>query len=363
MEQNIFARSRKENVIFKNERYLYPEFVPERLPHRDSQINSIVYAFNPILQGSKPHNIFVSGPTGTGKTVTIKYVLGQLEEYSDRAKSIYVNCFEFDSRNAILSRIASELEIVVPRRGLSTDEIYSKIIEKMKKISFTPVVILDEIDQLANREEHSSLLYDLLRAVEYQKNRFGVVILSNDSGFTAKLDARVKSSLLEERIEFPAYSPQQLKDILRERAEQAFMPNVLETEVINVAAAHAAKNGGDARIAIESLWKAGREAEGENSPKVKLSHLRTVLDKIMPSPSRSLGELSQQEKKLLKHIDENDGITAKELYEKVQGLSERRIRELLQRLEDKSIIKSKPFRLGRRGLTKKLFLIRDVDLQ
>ena len=35
-----------ENRVLKNETFLYPEFVPERLPHRDKEIDELVFAFN-----------------------------------------------------------------------------------------------------------------------------------------------------------------------------------------------------------------------------------------------------------------------------------------------------------------------------
>jgi cell division control protein 6 len=280
MASNLFERHSREQGVFKNERYLWPEFVPERLPHRDAEINSIVYALNPVTKGGKMHNLFLHGPTGTGKTACIKYVLSQLEEFSDRAKTHYINCFEYGTRHAVLASIASFIGAVIPRRGTAADEVFTQMVEKLKTLNYAPIVILDEADQLEKSGEHSALLYDILRVIEYQKNRIGLVLISNDAGFTSRLDERVRSSLSAEVIEFVPYSPVQMKDILRERCEQAFSESVLESDVINLAAAFAAKNGGDARVAIEALWKAGREAQREGSNTVSLKHLRRAMDTI-----------------------------------------------------------------------------------
>ncbi len=364
MPRNIFENAAPEGAIFKNESYLYPEFVPERLPHREEQIDALVYCFSPIAKGAKPHNVFVYGKTGTGKTVSVKYVMNELQEHTDRAKSLYINCFEYSSRASVLSEVANFIGAVAPRRGLSTDEIYSKLLESARRLQFTPIIILDEADQLSanGKEDASKLLYDLLRMIEYEKIRFGIALISNSQEFLAKLDARVRSSLAEERIEFLPYSPMQLKEILRERAEFAFLPNALENEVINVAAAHAAKLGGDCRIAIESLWKAGRLAEKEGANKVALKHLCSAFELIETSPGRKPANfLSETEKGMLKIILQEKQINSGDLfaaYNKTakEKLSERHLRDIIGKLEKKQIISSEGINLPKRGRTRRISL-------
>ena len=357
MKKNIFERSGKEKQVFKDEKYLYPEFVPERLPHRDREIDALVYGFNPLVKGGKPHNFFVVGPTGVGKTACVKYVLNELQEYSDRAKALYLNCFEFNARHAILSKIANFLGAPVPRRGIATDEIYSRFLEALKKADFSPVIVLDEVDQLLLKADGSKLLYDLLRVVEYERARVALVLISNDIELTAKLDSRVRSSLTEEKIVFESYTPAQLKDILRERASFAFLSGALGEEVIPVAAAHAAKLGGDARIAIESLLKAGREAEKENSGKVEVKHLKKSFESVdAVSLLKGIRHLNESEALLLKLIAEKPGIFSGELFKafggKTEPLSERRLRDLLNGLEKKNFVFSEQVSLGNKGKTR-----------
>ena len=209
----------------------------------------------------------------------MRFVLKELESYSDRVKSLYLNCFEFNTRHSILSQIATLLKIPLPRRGIATDEVYSKILQQMKKIDFTPIIFLDEFDRLIDANEASSLLYDLLRG-DYGMKSFILALISNKKEIIAELDARVKSSFMYEEIEFPAYEPQQIKQLLKERIEYAFLPNVVEPDVIDVTSGFSAKHNGDVRLAIESLLKAGRNAENDNSKKVKLEHLRKAIDSI-----------------------------------------------------------------------------------
>ena len=190
-------------------------------------MDTLVGILNPVLSNKKVLNIFIHGPTGSGKTVTMRFVLKELESYSDRVKSLYLNCFEFNTRHSILSQIATLLKIPLPRRGIATDEVYAKILQQMKKIDFTQIIFLDEFDRLIDANEASSLLYDLLRG-DYGMKSFILALISNKKEIIAELDARVKSSFMYEEIEFPAYEPQQIKQLLKERIEYAFLPNVVE---------------------------------------------------------------------------------------------------------------------------------------
>lgn len=342
MPQNLFLK-KAINEIFRDERILYPEFLPERLSHREKEIESLAFCLKPVLSGKKAINAVVLGSSGTGKTVSSKFVLSQLEEYSSRAKSLYINCFEFNTRNAVLIQIANFVGAAIPRRGLATDEIYSKMLDYLKKVNFAPIIILDEADQLILKGEGSKLLYDLLRVIEFEKIHFGLILISNNFLITSKLDARIKSSLASETIIFEKYSPQQLKDILKERAVLAFFDSTLDNDVVNVAAARSAKLGGDARIGIESLLKAGRIAEKENSKKVSLTHLKkafsdmdsTILKKTFPF-------LSVQEKLLLELISSFDGIFSGNLfqkYSKTKGhLELRQFRAVISKLESLNLI-------------------------
>lgn len=366
MPQNIFAEI-NESSIFKDERFLYPEYVPKKLPFRDAQIAEIAHALKPALRGGKPQNLFICGKSGTGKTVTAKYVLRELEEYTSKAKGIYINCFEFNTRNAILNKICLSLGRAVPRRGIATDEVYAELLNALKRASVVPIVVLDEVDQLASNKTISSLLYDLLRIVEHQDAHIGIIMISNNTELLAMLDSRVRSSLLSREIVFEPYTPVQLKEILKERAKHAFFEHVLDNDVINVAAAHAAKHNGDARIAIESLLIAGRIAERENAKKVMLAHLRKAFEQIKPRALQKAAPfLDEHEKKILTilcdHAELFSGILYKLYCKQVQEpVTERSFRKKLNRLAELNLIEAKVVEKGIRGRTRAIKLAQPKD--
>lgn len=356
MKENIFESKGKERELFKDERILYPEFVPERLPFRDKEIEELVFALKPVAKGRKPENVFVFGATGTGKTVTVKYVLRELLEYTDRAKSVFINCFEHNSRYAVLLHVANSIGCAIPGKGAGSGEILEKIASVLKGRGVTPLIVLDEADQLLRESQASKLFYDLLRLIEREKARFGLIYISNDAELTARLDDRVKSSLAEKQLLFEKYSPEQLKKILEERAEYAFFPSVLEKDVINLIAANAAKQGGDARIAIECLLRAGRIAEKENSGRIGIEHVRKALAIIQPrQEQKAFPFLSENEKKILSLLQEEK--SSGELHEEFskkfeQEITLRRFREIINALEAKHLIKTRAVSLKGRGRTR-----------
>ncbi len=357
-KKNIFEGLSREHLIFKDERSLYPEFVPDKLFHRDREIEAIALALNPLLKGKKPHNVFLTGSTGVGKTTVSKYVLAELTEFSDRVKSLYINCFEFNSRHAVLSSITNFLGRASPRRGIATDEIYGSLLEAARKATFSPVIILDEVDQLFLNSDGQKLLYDLLRIVEFENKVFGIVLISNNEGLMMSLDERIKSSLAEEKIMFEPYSPSELKDILSERAELAFLPSVLDAEVIPFVAARCAKLGGDCRVGIEALLKGGRVAEKANAKSVQLSHVKNAFESVEGvSLLKGVKYLSAPEKTLLSFLAQNPQLMSGKLFElfsksSKQMLSERRIRDILNGLEKKGFVVSEQVSMGNQGKTR-----------
>jgi cell division control protein 6 len=339
---NIFYSS-KDVPLFKDERFLYPDFVPERLPFRDKEISELVFCLKPATQGKKPTNVFVFGKPGTGKTVSLKFVLGELEEFSDRAKCLYLNCFEFASKQAVISKVTNFLGYAVPERGVSFDEVWSKFVATLKSSKVVPIIVFDEAEQLLKDEQRKSLLYDLARLGEQQKLSLGLVFVSNDNFFLSNLDDRVRSSLQCSSIPFEPYSAVELKEILRDRGKFAFFDFVLDDDVVPLCAAHAFKLGGDARVAIDVLLKSGRLAERENSKKVLARHVRASFMQEKPVKAEVTSNLSSQEKEILNFLDSSSVKQAdsRMIYNSLNSkFAERTLRLALSSLEEKKLIVS-----------------------
>jgi cell division control protein 6 len=97
--------------IFENKDVLRPSYTPERLPHRNEQINNMATVLVGALRGETPSNILIYGKTGTGKTASAKFVSNELESTSQKytvpCEVEYINCEVTDTQYRVLAQLAN----------------------------------------------------------------------------------------------------------------------------------------------------------------------------------------------------------------------------------------------------------------
>lgn len=359
MAHNVFRQLESEKGIFRNEEALSPEFLPERLPGREAQETDLAIALKPAGEGKRPANCFIYGPSGTGKTSTCKHVIEQLKEYSGRAQCFYANCWQHSTEQALLSLMAHKVGAILPRRGLATDEVFDRVTQHFKAKKTVPILVLDEADKLFFGGEYK-ILYRLSRAVEETGVPYGIVMVTNDETLLAKADQRIRSSLACKQIEFPQYSPSELKQILSYRAKLALFEESFDDDVIALCAGHGAKAGGDARAALQCLWLSAKNAEGKGRSRISMEDVHKAIGKALSSQEikqeRDIEILDEKLKKMLEIITaQKSGMEIGKLYELYEGKyggSERTLRNYLHELEEKKFVKITPVREGYRLVEK-----------
>jgi cell division control protein 6 len=96
------------------------------------------------------------------------------------------------------------------------------------------------------------------------------------------------------------YSKTQLLDILNARVTSAFQDNVIYPQTLDLVAESAASFGGDARYAIELLWRAGKYADTDNSRIVQPEHVRRASESVYPIVRKdSISQLNLHQKLFL----------------------------------------------------------------
>jgi len=357
--------------IFINRDLLRPDYIPDDLPHRSSQILRLVKILAPSLKGSRPSNAFIYGVPGTGKTAVTRYVVNRLKK-EGTGKGIplgmaFVNCKQDDTSYRVLADLCEQLGERVPFTGLSSSEVYRRFVKIAEGSNSTLLVVLDEVDSLV-KKSGDEVLYNLTRINDKLKEaRVSIIGITNDLKFTEYLDPRVRSSLGEEELVFPPYNAVELEDILTKRSEGAFSKAVLEADVIKLCAALAAKEHGDARRALDLLRVSGELSERNGDERVTADHVRSAqkeverdrvveVVKTMPLHSRLLIlSLYLMEK------DRGRGATTGEVYEVYAGLAkrlgmealtQRRISDLINELDMLGIANAKVVSKGRYGRTK-----------
>jgi cell division control protein 6 len=259
----------------------------------------------------------------------------------------------------------------VPMTGWPTDRVYTSFFDAVDFQERVVVIMLDEIDKLVEKSGDDTL-YNLSRMnSELENSRVSIMGISNDLKFTDFLDPRVKSSLGEEEIVFPPYDANQLRDILRHRAEVSFKDDVLSDDVIPLCAAFAAQEHGDARRALDLLRTAGELAERSGADLVREMHVRQAQEKIeLDRVVEVVRTLPTQSKLVLFSIItlENHGVrnintgevynVYKQLCSQIDAdvLTQRRVTDLISELDMLGIVNAVVVSKGRYGRTKEISL-------
>lgn len=366
----------RSSPIFKNRELLLPDYVPSELPHREEQIRRLASILAQLYRGERPSNVFIYGLTGTGKTAVTKFVLKALMERLKNFLYIYVNTRQSDTPYRILADIIEGLGEKVPFTGISTAELYRRMVKAFSSTNTILVIVLDEIDAMV-KKHGDDVLYKLTRInSEIGKSKVSIIGITNDVKFIDNLDPRVRSSLSEEEIVFPPYNAEELEDILMRRAKAAFREGVISESIIKLCAALAARDHGDARRALDLLRVAGEIAERERAKVVTEEHVEKarveierdrVYEVISSLPFHSKLVLFA----ILQGHKEKDAMTTGEVYDKYKELAQqlgmevvtqRRVSDIINELDMVGIVTAKVVNRGRYGKTKEITLAVDREI-
>jgi len=304
------------------------DFVPPRLLCRESQYNELAMELKLMASGFPPPRLVLFGPSGTGKTVTMRKVLADLN-----APHAYVV-----AEGSAFKTLAALANVLSRKRwGPGTTMLWREVDEALPKPC---LVVIDEAEKFMVRDEKSDeLLYMLL-----ERPGTGLVLISNRVDLRDHIrDARVKSRFNARTIIFPPYRPDEIYAIAEDRLRMALkvgVEEVADEQALKLLAALAAQRGGDARYAIDvlreavKLWivRGGRITEDlvrEASKRVESSYVVECLREL--SSSHKLMLLAALTSKTV-------GEAYRAFHEMAKGcglplLSERRLRDLLSDLE------------------------------
>lgn len=379
MAENPYSSS---VAIFDDERVLKEDWQPDRLPEREAEIEDIRAALAPVTRGVNAHNLFVFGKTGQGKSVAIHHELNLLQEWAEE-ENHDLSVISISAQNQTTSyQLAGHLIKTIrgdktKPSGIDQQSVFDMLYNELRDLEDTIIIVIDEIDTIGTSDD---ILYELPRARKNGNLRedqwISVIGISNDLKFIENLNPKVKSSLYDEEVEFTPYDANQLTTILERRADKAFLPGVLEDDVLPLCAAFAAQDEGSARQAIRILYKAGDLALREDAETVTEEHVRdarNILErKRVEESMRSLTTQDQVSFLAVVALEARNETPARtsEVYEQYKNiaakidtdiLAERRIRDHLKELALQSFLESETKTGGIRGGDYHTFWVK-VDL-
>ncbi len=359
--------------LIKNREILHFTYIPENILHRDSEQKQVTQSLLPILKQSRPSNLLVYGKPGTGKTLVVRKVLSKIQTRVEKSefpiRLVYTNSKVETTLYGLLVSLGRQLGLSdkdLPPTGLATSEVFKRLLSNIIKNKTNAIFVIDEIDYLAHlvSKTGKDILYQITRANErLDAGSLTIVGISNDLTFKDRLDPRVISSLGEEEIVFTNYSVDQLRKILEDRIQNAFEKQVVQDSALNLCAALAGGEHGDARRAIDLLRVAAEMAERQQSETINETHIREAAKKIEENKeTAALKSYPLHEKILIIAVMRAAGSSTGEIYSAYKSLcklirqkelTQRRVTQILSEIELSGIITGRLIHQGIHGRTKK----------
>ncbi|NIP66825.1 ORC1-type DNA replication protein [Candidatus Bathyarchaeota archaeon] len=287
--------------VFRDETKLDINYVPQKLPHREEELDLLKHylRYTTTAPGKMSQRILITGKVGTGKTATAQHfgksITRKAQNRDITLKYIHVNCRQCrGSLFLILQQAIQGFIPTFPRRGYSAEELLQSLMQILDERDAYLILTLDELAALISRAG-SDPLYNLTRVQENRlegSNRLTLICILRQQEYLEKLDPSTRSTLQQNVIRLEEYTRPQLRDILMARAVLAFTEGAVITQSIDQVAQLAAGRG-DARYAIELLWRAGKYADSKGLSEVTPECVRKAAVSVYPTVRkdviRSLG--------------------------------------------------------------------------
>ncbi len=269
--------------VFRDERSLFPEFLPQKLPRREKEISRLATDFRPLIQkkGSFAINVAITGTAGVGKTAVARYCGKHIENAAKKKgvaiKFIPYNAHTFRTKTSILRNLLTD-HFNVTARGFSDEEILGMLVKRLEKDDMRLIVALDEANLLGSDEILSIIHASEVFGIE--RSRISTIIICRRTEWRAILNAPL-SGHIHDQINIPGYTRSELVDILTYRAQLAFNPGVISEEIIEMVAEIASQTQ-NARHGIEILLRAGKMADYEHFSEINAEMVRRAKVGVYP---------------------------------------------------------------------------------
>ncbi|MDA4128084.1 MAG: AAA family ATPase [Thaumarchaeota archaeon] len=221
----------------------------------------------------------------SGKTMLAKKLGETLQKkavlYGNIVKLFHVNCRIDRTLQAIFVKALNTLGHEYPSRGYSSEELLQTLLEELKGDRVHLIIAFDEVDSLVSSDPSSLYTITRLRELSQSSQVFSSLLISKTLDYLKMVDLSTLSSIQWNTVTLDPYSEDQLYDILESRTGDAFNDGVVGEDCLEMAAGIASTYG-DARYALDLIYRAGKMADLSGSPRVSPEYVRHAKASLPP---------------------------------------------------------------------------------
>ena len=249
---------------------------------------------NPVFRGQLPTDAYLWGPAGAGKSAVLTALFTHMSrllsgsapvihtstraQTTDAPRFVYVDIRRADSAFGLYHAVLDDiLEESVPKQGVGTETMRSRLVQHLRPLSRSVVVAVDHVDEpnglgLAAVQEAFAAVEDSTACVAVGRTP------------PDEVAAAVRPP---ERIEVPPYERHALADLLTTRSSDGLAGDAIDHEQIRRLADWAE---GDAHDALAALFGAADLAEMAGYERIRERDLTDAMNAV-PQPSAPLGRV------------------------------------------------------------------------
>lgn len=227
---------------------------------RDKEIIKIRNFISEKIDNNEPGILYIAGAPGTGKTMSVQFVLNQLNK---KIPVISLNCMKAQTSKVVLKGICNSigLEKFASSKTIGEQAMISKLEEKFSS-NKTYIIVLDELDQLP-KSKSTDLIRTMFSWPMKENSKLILVAIANTLNLTSRF--QIVCKLIGEelhnitKILFRPYTTQEIRSILLWYIEndENYEDANIEPKVLDmISAKFAREKNGDIRGALNALKSA-----------------------------------------------------------------------------------------------------------
>ena len=278
------------NSLFLNEEYFEMNYLPDQIIHREQELIMLSKIFNKLIETpfQISRKVMIHGDVGIGKTAITRtfgrMLLLSAKKRNIKIKYVHINCRIEKSNFKILNQVLRKLNIPVPIRGFSPQDLITMLQDYLIDNEIYLVLVLDELNHIQNFNTNFDIIYSLTRMndSDNSKNFLSLIVIVRDITLLRNLDESTISTLQGNILTLKKYTIPQIVDILNFRIDKGLKKGIIAESNTHLIA-EKISGSGDIRKGLNIIRNAVKITEAKGKSQVSPDELQLAINNLIPS--------------------------------------------------------------------------------